>query len=353
MLSKRGFTLVELLVVIAIIGILIALLLPAVQSAREAARRSQCANQLKQWSLANLTFYDTHGNFPRGGETAWSNKELMALVPSLQSSPSALKWDNGSWVLRVLPFIEEQTISDSFEQVKVTLPINKSPVREWVSKTDEPPVLDAGRCPSDATGRGQPFFNYSGSTGPTCPASGCEKQPHQVYCNGNDMGWGYQSTGIDHTGTGAYPGPWLLHGMFSRQAPVLVRMKDVTDGTSHTLLLAEKRAECEYHVSEGHLKGGFWWAGSNSGLAHISTIVPINYPIEIGAQGEICGDESKPLGHPGNYDLSMGINSNHPGGAQVSFVDGSVHFLQESIDHFTLQKLGHKSDEFQVDASEL
>ncbi len=349
--SKRGFTLVELLVVIAIIGILIALLLPAVQSAREAARRSQCANQLKQWTLANLTFHDTHGNFARGGETTWSNKELIALAPSLAAANQSLSWDNGSWVLRVLPFIEEQTISDSFEQVKATLPINKSPVKEWRLQTGEPPVLAAGRCPSDATGRGRPFFNYSGVTGPTCHRSSCGFEPHFQYCDGEQQGWGYPVTWIDH---GSYPGPWLLHGMFSRQAAVKVRMKDVTDGTSHTLLLAEKRAECEYHVVESFLQhtGVNWWAGSNSGLAHISTIVPINYPIEIGVHTTQNCSPDPPV-HPGNYNISMGINSNHPGGAQVSFVDGSVHFLQESIDHFTLQKLGHKSDGFQVDAGEL
>lgn len=349
-LLRSGFTLVELLVVIAIIGILIALLLPAVQSAREAARRSQCSSQIKQWALANHGYHDVHGHFPRGGETAWSSAELMALVN--MNPQQSFGWDNGTWVLRVLPYIEEEVIFDDFQAVKNTLAINKSPVQQWLvsrySSDRRPPTLTMGRCPSDPISRELPYFNYSGSTGPTCHGSGCGFEPHIQYCDGEALGWGYKPTGVDH---GSPPSDWLLHGMYSRQALIYVAIKDVTDGTSNTLLLAEKRPEYEYHVSRVHLDAAYWWAGANGGLAHITTIVPINFPIVPEPDSISCS--ARPQDHPANFNISTGINSHHPGGAFVAFVDGSVHFLREDIDHFTLQKLGHKSDEFPIDAGEL
>ena len=114
--TRRGFTLVELLVVIAIIGILVALLLPAVQSAREASRRTQCATQIKQWAMALLNYNDVYGAFPHGGMNGWTNRGLLQQFPGRYNYPQHAGYsDNrGSWVMRVLPYVEETTTYDEF-----------------------------------------------------------------------------------------------------------------------------------------------------------------------------------------------------------------------------------------------
>lgn len=111
--SRRGFTLVELLVVIAIIGVLVALLLPAVQAAREAARRSQCQNNLKQIALALLNYHDTHGHFPGGAPCRVSSASGCSLKPG------------PNWVVSMLPYMEMQNLSDQFDlTVTLTHPQN-------------------------------------------------------------------------------------------------------------------------------------------------------------------------------------------------------------------------------------
>jgi len=351
----RAFTLVELLVVIAIIGVLVALLLPAVQAARESARRSQCQNNMKQWGLGLQNHHDVQGAFPRGGRSAWSSRELMSnpVAAGVFADPrNALGWDNGSWILWTLPFVEQENIFDGFRQVADTLKPARSPVREWLRiaypGTRKPPLLTIGRCPSDDFGLNDPYFNYSGVTGPTCRWGNCGFAPYEDFCDGALIGLAYPQTFVDH---GSPNLGWELHGMFSRQADVDVKIKHVTDGTSNTLLIGEKRVNYEWHVSEFHQPIAFWWAGINSGYAHVSTITPINYPIFPEATSESCSANEQV--HPGNYNISSGINSHHPGGANVVFVDASVHFLPEDIDHTTLQLLGHKSDGFAMDSSQL
>ena len=354
---QPGFTLVELLVVIAIICVLVALLLPAVQSARESARRLQCQNNMRQWGLGLQTFHDVNDRFPYGGYGAWANPELInhPVAGSAYNDPrTAMGWENGSWILWTLPFVEQQIIFDNFRQVADSLALGQSPVAFWLNSNPErkPPLLDFGRCPSDGIGSEDPYFNYSGSTGPTCRAGSCGFLPNDQFCDGTLIGLGYERTFVDH---GHPSSGYVLHGMFSRIAPVEVNIKQVTDGTTNTLLLGEKKVNCEYHLSDLHQEVAWWWAGNNAGYAHISTIVPINYPILCEATTENCGSDSQvpEQAHPGNYNISSGIASYHPGGANVVLVDASVQFLSEDIDQITLQKLGHKSDGFPVDLSEL
>lgn len=352
-----GFTLVELLVVIAIIGVLVALLLPAVQAAREAARRAQCQNQMRQWGLGLQNHHDVHNAFPRGGRSAWSSEELMTPPrDAIFSNPAtSLAWDNGSWILWTLPYVEQQSLYDSFRQVADTLAINQSPVKEWLRLTFDgsvPPVLEIGRCPSDVFSPSEPYFSYSGSTGPTCRLGNCGFAPFEPNCDGIALGLGFERTFVDH---GHPTSGFQLHGMFSRQAPVDVEMKHVIDGTSNTILLGEKRINCEYHVSDLHQPVALWWAGTNAGYAHITTTIPINYPIVCDAQSQNCSsDPNVPeTAHPANYNISSGIMAYHPGGANTVFVDASVQFLSEDTDQTTLLLLGHKSDGHVLDGSQL
>ena len=169
---RRGFTLVVLLVVIAIIGILVALLLPAVQAAREAARRTQCVSQLKQYGVALHNFHNSHNYFPRGGTNGWS-LEPQTYVGNPYTGPDWLN-DHGSWLTRVLPEIEEQALAD--EMGNLDDPKIIDPIGLWISKTRKgapPPPISMGRCPSDGFVTGEPFFNYSGSTGPATIPSQC------------------------------------------------------------------------------------------------------------------------------------------------------------------------------------
>ena len=356
--AKPAFTLVELLVVIAIIGILIALLLPAVQSAREAGRRIQCTNHLKQWGLALLNFHDNFGRFPPGGENGWTNKELLSENWGKWKYSQQVGWsDNrGTWILKVLRYTGEGPVWDDYAQFADT---KIGPVQRWrLFRPGGIPVLPTGRCPSDGFKLTEPYFNYSGIMGPSCASGGCGFDPHTKYCSGSSrdtLGWGYKRTEWDHEiyrcskhprhPLSAYPF-WPLHGMFSRVGCAVVTMKDVTDGTSKTLMVGEKLPSHEGHSRDvaSHPSIG-WWAGVNGGTSHISTIVPVNYPTQ-NISGTSCSKD--PQHHPWNFNISTGLRSMHPGGVNVVLVDGSVHFLQENIDHRTLNLLGHKSDGMEI-----
>lgn len=129
--------------------------------------------------------------------------------------------------------------------------------------------------------------------------------------------------------------------MFSRWGFNRVRLRKVLDGTSKTILIGEKLPSNEGHsafVARFETVG--WWAGANSGYAHGNSIVPINYPIDPNQTS--CGTTGDR--YRDNYNTSMGFSSTHPGGAQFAYVDGSVHFISDSIDQLTLNLLAHKSD---------
>jgi prepilin-type N-terminal cleavage/methylation domain-containing protein/prepilin-type processing-associated H-X9-DG protein len=339
---RRAFTLVELLVVIAIIGILIALLLPAVQAAREAARRSQCLNSLKQLALGCLNYESTKKQFPRG------------------NAPSG-PWPDGgntSWMFQALGFIEQGGVYEAVVQA--------GSLANATTQAILPTRIPLSRCPSDswelADGK---LCNYIACTGPQCnnPSGGCNS-PFQLYCNGQVGGGNvppalspptYPGYGPSHTygGTAVLN---LVRGMFSRGG-VVIRMNDVLDGTSNTLLLGETLPEfCEFQRYNAANSGG--WAGGNS-IAQGQTIQPINWkidPVPVSAPppaswGSSCSDcnaTTNPSGDPNrclwNWSVTWGFKSNHPGGANFAFADGSARYINQSISHMTYQYLGCRHD---------
>jgi prepilin-type N-terminal cleavage/methylation domain-containing protein/prepilin-type processing-associated H-X9-DG protein len=343
--TLKGFTLVELLVVIAIIGILVALLLPAVQAAREAARRAQCINHLKQLALGCLNFEATMKTFPRGNAATGT-------------FPNG---GNTSWMFQALAYTEQ---SGLYDQV-----VAAGSLRNAVAQGILPVRMPLARCPSDGweldDGR---LHNYVGSTGPQCnnPSGGCAS-PFQLHCNG-EVGSGATVppplSSPTHVGYGP-SASWgntddvlLVRGMFARGGAT-IDLADVTDGTSNTLLLGELLVQFSefqrYNTTTGQDPG---WAGGNS-VAQGQTIQPINWPIDPvppgapppaswGSSCNSCDATSNPSGDPNhclwNWSVTWGFKSNHSGGANFALADGSVRFVSETISHKTYQYFGCRHD---------
>src|SRR5262249_53880538 len=320
------FTLVELLVVIAIIGILIGLLLPAVQKIREAANRIKCQNNLKQFGLACQNYHDTQMLFPPGGQIkgGW--------------------WDGakGTWYTFTLPYMEQDIIWTLIPSLDV-------PFYDSISGTTGAPSLVLNlpnnivpkvhylRCPSDGFLGDQPYFNYIGSLGPQCAIGPCGDpyNPFQQYCNGAQFGWGYV-TSPDHGNTFTSS---EVRGLFNRLG-AKISMASVTDGTSNTIMIGETLVGQHDHLRYVSTWYNDYWAGFNCGASHCTTIVPINYRLT-NPNDPWC---DVPMGSPWNWNVSWGFRSNHTGGTNFVFVDGSVHFVSQSIDHKTYQLLGCRVD---------
>ena len=325
-----GFTLIELLVVIAIIAVLIGLLLPAVQKVREAANRMKCSNNLKQLGLAAMHYQDACNLFPPGG-TRYTSAT-----------------DQGTFLVFLLPYVEQDNL---YKQLPpCTLTENRNPVatsdriRQAYNAKTLPVPNKSFRCPSDNYNDIAPLSNYAASTGPQCVDGPCGAalSPNRIYCNGAnftpDAGY-VRSTNYSDTFDSTN-----VRGMFARFA-ARITLSSVTDGSSNTILfgeiLPEQNGDCLYSIG---LNGGndmnAGWAQTDSGLSLISTIVPINTVTKLPGQ---CGGAT-PLQNRDNWNMSFGFKSNHQGGANFVFVDGSVHFLSQAINHRTYQLLGCRND---------
>ncbi|MEW4563321.1 DUF1559 domain-containing protein [Bremerella sp. JC770] len=298
--SRKGFTLVELLVVIAIIGVLIALLLPAVQQAREAARRMSCSNNLKQLGLAMHNYHDTYLSLPFG----WNNLE-------------------SSWHASILPQIEMDNL---FE----TLIWQESGDGNWSSgsanTTACETLIPAYRCPSMA----QPEHANNNSIP--------ERVPGSYLCVASSEARGDTDT---HVSSGeVYLGMTTQNGvMYGLSA---TRFADIIDGTSNTALVGEAYTD----ISDGRDGQAFdhWyigspqtggWNNSSSGQeagVEFSEVAGSMYP-KINAALDPA--ES-------GYFGQIGFGSYHPGGAMFVFCDGSVHFLPETIDLATYRAIGSR-----------
>jgi len=311
-----GFTLVELLVVIAIIGVLVALLLPAVQSAREAARRTQCANNLKQIGLGMINYHDTLKWFPQGA--VWSN--TGAAIPS----PGNFANNRGSFFIRILPYVEQQALYNNFDMSTGTdgqyLPGNSTLLRGI--------EVPSFTCSSDTvrkTGSAPNFVmpaSYHTNMGPSADISNNSACSCPLFSTFQK----YSRTG---TSTNNPAGPFSRNGWVSQS-----RMSDCLDGLSNTIYVGEVRAECS-----GHVAGG--WSASNRWGAF--TQIPINFDscrTQAVAQSEGKNDCFSNC----NWNAEVGFKSNHPGGCQFVFGDGGVRFLPQNIDMTVYNYLGDKND---------
>jgi len=281
---RSGFTLVELLVVIAIIGVLVALLLPAVQAAREAARRTQCSNQLKQLVLSLHNYHDTHRTFP----------------------PSGIPSNSLGWHVLILPFIEQSALHEqvNFNQGQYSAGTDKrGPGKNEIALNR----IEGFLCPSsgsfetksagEAIAGTNPYTtHYYGITGPV----GTNPATNQAYSciNETNTGWGhFCNDGTMPIATG-------------------INLSAILDGTSNTLLLGELSRN-EVSVLRSWVRGPYPYTTSFDPAGNYATCSAksIQYPINSG------------LGRFNEY----AFGSHHPGGAQFALADGSVRFLSENI----------------------
>lgn len=332
LLSKqRGFTLVELLVVIAIIGVLVALLLPAVQAAREAARRTQCTNNLKNLSLGLLNHHDTKGEFPA--------PIAIQQVASGQAYPDMLLPTRlfSNWAIDTLPYIEQQNLYDIAQFNDTTIRFfNPSDINfNLAVRSAQLPVM---LCPSDSGD--SPFYQGITGTPEQWARGNYALNGFQFWPNGQAIG---EALG---TATGELS-KWLEYNIGMGTPGNPLNMKRITDGTSNTIMLAEMRQG----LSDSDPRGT--WAlglcGSNYHCRHATN--GVNAPNEClpgqddiinGAKirDEVGIDKLRSecmMMDPGlNSSGQSVVRSIHPGGVFVAMADGSVHFLSDFIQAGTI-----------------
>jgi prepilin-type N-terminal cleavage/methylation domain-containing protein len=271
--SRRAFTLVELLVVIAIIGILVALLLPAVQAAREAARRMQCGNNLKQLSLGMHNYHDTYKVFPP--------QDIQATVPPCSAGNNNFKW---GWGSSILPFIEQGPLYDQLRPNGCNMP---------PATTLFPPLT------------GQPLLQSRIATF-ICP-SNAGAPPLNPY-HGN-----YATSNYVNCQNVLYPSP----------AAPPANIRDIVDGTTNTFLLSERYLLPGPNQPRGAIGGAIYGRSSSTdGSQGFHASWPINTKITTLTATGFGADTNCRRFAP---------NSFHPGGVLFSFCDGSVKFVSESI----------------------
>ena len=315
---RRAFTLIELLVVIAIIAILVALLLPAVQQAREAARRSQCKSNLKQMGIGLHNYHDIHRRLPQG---------KVVRATSMTGCPGWINGSGFSWRVMLLPMVDhaglyDENADDDVGMSNCGIFAPGATQRLALIRSSVPAFI----CPSDDTriGTDKPT-NYPGIGGSTA-------QSHRF-------------TSVNDT----------TEGMLSYRGSAF---KDCTDGLSNTAMVGEVyRGVLFNRYSNGPVNQTNtrcrWWA-AESGFCHADTFNPPNasHPANYNNRGQTppnngaANTDACQGGGPGacadqvswtddvntNQDGARGVSSAHTGGAHILFGDGTVHFVNDSID---------------------
>jgi len=304
---RRGFTLVELLVVIAIIGILIALLLPAVQSAREAARRVQCSNQMKQFALALHNYASAHGSFPPAVVSNFG-KDPCPTVRQLAGAP---------WAVLILPFIEQTARYDEFNMSGTYF--GHYPRYGGEAATEKVQQLQRN------------------------PAFECPSDPNSSDQNANSNYFAVQGGGVDETSPGVCKSParpryGSNNGMIYHNSAT--KFRDVLDGTSNVFLLGETRylpLESGYSLYPDDSLYGTWASGyyHQAGEHMVTTALTM---------ASINSSPINPAREVTFNVTTFTFGSHHPGGCHFALTDGSVRFVSENMDIVTFRSFGIRDD---------
>jgi len=319
--DRRGFTLIELLVVIAIIAVLISLLLPAVQSAREAARRAQCTNNLKQLGLALANYESANGSFPMAFFWQW--------CPSTDGGCAGSIGNGFGPMVALLPYYEQGPLFNAYN--------SSIPAFTWENSTVDGMGNGALWCPSDGSIQGYRNIYPSGiyDTG----------TPNHPMCYSNYRGnWGYWTGDPDgRDNAGAADTPHRLAALMQFNGVIVsngyggagtaaipsragvsrspVKISSITDGTSNTAAFSEI-AHGLLSRTDGSFNCWNWWTSGNLGDTEYAHFYPINPQKKMG--------NVMAIDQAGTF--VNGASSFHPGGVNVAFCDGSVRFIKESID---------------------
>ncbi len=346
---RQGFTLVELLVVIAIIGILIGMLLPAVQQVREAARRTQCMNNVRQLALAALNFESAHMHFPTAGDCSDSYHD-----PNQYFRP-AYDFENAGWMFQVLPFIEQANLEK-----------RRRPDGWWNGSPAmvENPV-PAFNCPS----RGQRIAtfglyqvhlgDYAGVMGPYADQNGDVPNYGLTFSNNSDPN-PFENQTV-WTGIIAKGG----HGNTGSDNPTKypkIGFAQVTDGSSNTFMFVEKAVNAQNYSFSRSIQWQDWW---DTGYFHGADFTTLRF-FSIGSSSAWFGPEDiAPLADNAqrpdswidsfsdNRTRELGFGSPHPGTMTAVYGDGSTHSVSTDTNLIPLIQVGHRSDGSVVDMSEL
>jgi prepilin-type N-terminal cleavage/methylation domain-containing protein len=321
---RHGFTLVELLVVIAIIGVLVGLLLPAVQAARESGRRSVCSNNLKQLGLALLNFHEANKSFPHGNRA----KDWPARG-DFKSSPS--------WRLLIFPYLEQASVYDQLDFSTGSFWPNTSPgysgntvlsnlvVSQYLCPSSKFGVLNTTDIPNVIRGM---LADYCGISGAEAPGS--------IEC----------TNGIS-LGASIYCENGVLVAWRTRS------IKDITDGTNYTLLVGEQSGQVNGREMSSNTLGA--WAGltTNTDNCWTAGMAMADVTCSAGYVGGLTTVRYAPnsswssgagAGASASNRSNTILNSYHPGGIHVLLASGAVRFMNESIEMGTFRSLSTRNN---------
>jgi prepilin-type N-terminal cleavage/methylation domain-containing protein/prepilin-type processing-associated H-X9-DG protein len=376
--SKRGFTLVELLVVIAIIGVLVALLLPAVQAAREAARRTECMNKLKQMGLALHNHESAQRVFPTGGTSP--NPEIENYTTGGTASPGQPNGANKQglgWSYQLLPYLEQNAVRGivKSQQLKTTvIPLYFCPSRRSPSNVSGNALTDYAsahpmtyRCRQIGANVGQrysldetnPFLGPTQWTVADAAFWCLEKaQPDRFSVfDGVIVRTPYRisncSTRNDCRGADA-TSPSI--GERPPSSPEAVKPKEVSDGLSNTLVISEKVVRSDLYEGNTNGEGGGsesddrgWSDGWDPDTVRTTGLPPLS-----DADGSVCFNSDPEVSKycTGGDDVYF-FGSAHPNGINAAYADGSVHQIKFDVDVTVFNALGTRNGEETLDQSQL